>query len=283
MKARRLISRSNLACLPDLVARLLLSEASNPPTPRPPALHPSLACTPSLRHGSFHCNHLPSSFPCCPHLLAAADLFPSLPFLPCFCIYFGNLPRQTKHHRLAVSCILSSTFAQSLLSTRISRICSIYLHVLPSAIMSFNITSSGSPTPRKGAPRFSKPGNLRLDTSQETLGQAGGAVSQNHFPFAMSRPFGVSLTSHMQGVKRPLGSSALGNQSMLPRQSSFEAYKVSKLSLMHPGKANQRCRLDFSLDLSILPATVPKQNAQANTCPSSRRILPMNPIPWTHF
>lgn len=238
------------ARLPHSVAPLLFCAGSFK-SPRPTSSFSSTrASIPSLHDDTIvcHCNSLPSSFPWCPNLLAAADLFPFLSFLPCFCIYFGNIRRQTKHHRLAVSCILSHTFAQSRHTTHISRICSIYLHVPASAIMSFNITSSGSPTPRKGASRFSQPGDLELDTSQEALSQFGGAVSHNHFPYTISRPFGVSLTSQMQGMKLPLGTSTLGNQPMLPQQNAFEGYKVSQL-LIH--RCQSPC-LHFSLSLSIM-------------------------------
>ena len=96
--------------------------------------------------------------------------------------------------------------------------------------MSFNITSDGSPTPRKGPARFSMAGDLRIDTSPEGLGQAVGGMSQNHYPYALYRAFGPSLTSNLQAMKRPLGSSTLGNQPMLPQQNSFDGYKVSQLS-----------------------------------------------------
>jgi hypothetical protein len=95
--------------------------------------------------------------------------------------------------------------------------------------MSFNITSDGSPTPRKGVSRFCRTaGDLHIDTSPELLGQAVGGFSQNHYPFALYRGFGSSLTANMQGAKRPLGVSTLGNQNMVaPQQNAFEGYKVS--------------------------------------------------------
>ncbi|KAF1844655.1 pumilio-family RNA binding repeat domain-containing protein [Cucurbitaria berberidis CBS 394.84] len=95
--------------------------------------------------------------------------------------------------------------------------------------MSFNITSDGSPTPRKGPTRFSMAADLKIDTSPEVLGQAVGGMSQNHYPYTLHRSFGPSLTSNSQGMKRPLGSSTLGNQPMLPQQNSFDGYKKSKM------------------------------------------------------
>ncbi|KAL6153879.1 hypothetical protein ACJQWK_01555 [Exserohilum turcicum] len=67
--------------------------------------------------------------------------------------------------------------------------------------MSFNIASDGSPTPRKGPARFPVPGDLRVDTSPEALGQAG--------------------------LKRPLGPSALGSRSLLEQHELLDGYKVS--------------------------------------------------------
>jgi hypothetical protein len=101
-----------------------------------------------------------------------------------------------------------------------------------SAAMSFNITSDGSPTPRKGSTRFS--GDLRIDTSPEVLGQAVGSMSLNQYPFALRRTFGSSLTTNTQGMKRPIGSSALGSQPVLQQYNSFDGYKVSTLPILMP-------------------------------------------------
>ncbi|KAF1833906.1 ARM repeat-containing protein [Decorospora gaudefroyi] len=95
--------------------------------------------------------------------------------------------------------------------------------------MSFNITSDGSPTPRKGSSRLAMSGDLRIDTSPETLGQAVGSMSLNQYPFALHRAFGSSLTTNTQGMKRPLGSSALGNQPMLQQHNAFDGYKKAKM------------------------------------------------------
>ncbi|KAH5685233.1 hypothetical protein HBI67_033210 [Parastagonospora nodorum] len=97
--------------------------------------------------------------------------------------------------------------------------------------MSFNITSDGSPTPRKGATRLSRAaGDLKIDTSPELLGQAVGGYHQNHYPYAPHRAFGSPLTPNMQGPKRTLGASTLGNQQMImPHQHPFDGYKKPKL------------------------------------------------------
>ncbi|KAF9701130.1 hypothetical protein EKO04_000036 [Ascochyta lentis] len=95
--------------------------------------------------------------------------------------------------------------------------------------MAFNITSDGSPTPRKGPARFSMPsGDLRVDTSPEVLGQINGN-SQNYYPFGHYSSFGSSLTSNLQGLKRPLGSSAMGNAtipSVQQQQQQFGSFKT---------------------------------------------------------
>lgn len=105
--------------------------------------------------------------------------------------------------------------------------------------MSFNITSDGSPTPRKGPNRFSKAGDLRIDTSPEVLGQAVGSMSLHQYPYAFQRAFGSSLTCNTQGMKRPLGSSTLGNQApMLQQHDSFDGYKVS--TIQHLLQAHRR-------------------------------------------
>jgi hypothetical protein len=77
--------------------------------------------------------------------------------------------------------------------------------------------------------RFSRAGgDLKIDTSPEVLGQAVGGYSQNHYPFALCRALGPSLTANMQGAKRPLGASTKGNQQvMMPQHNAFDGYKVS--------------------------------------------------------
>lgn len=99
--------------------------------------------------------------------------------------------------------------------------------------MSFNITSDGSPTPRKGLTRFNMPpGDLRVDTSPEVLGQINGN-SQNYHRFGFYSPFGSSLTSNLQGLKRPLGTSTMGNVAMpsMPQQ-HCGGFKVSHTLLL---------------------------------------------------
>jgi hypothetical protein len=78
--------------------------------------------------------------------------------------------------------------------------------------------------------RFSRAaGDLKIDTSPEVLGQAVGGFSQNHYPFALYRATGPSLTANIQGAKRPLGTCTQGNQqAMIPQQNAFDGYKVSK-------------------------------------------------------
>ena len=93
--------------------------------------------------------------------------------------------------------------------------------------MSFNITSDGSPTPRKGPTRLSMNEDLRIDTSPEILEQAVGSLSHNHLPLAFYHAFGPQLTSNLQGLKRPLGPSALANQPTSLQQTTFDGYKVS--------------------------------------------------------
>lgn len=94
--------------------------------------------------------------------------------------------------------------------------------------MAFNITSDGSPTPRKGLNRFNlPPGDLRIDTSPEVLGQVNGN-SQKYFPFGLHPSFGPSLTSSSQGLKRPLGTSTMGNIAMPAMQQQHKGgLKVS--------------------------------------------------------
>lgn len=93
--------------------------------------------------------------------------------------------------------------------------------------MSFNIASDGSPTPRKGTPRFPVAGDLKIDAPSEALGQGVGCMSQKRHPYTLYRAFGPSLTSGSQGMKRPLRGSTLGNQPVLPQQNALDGYKVS--------------------------------------------------------
>ncbi|KAF2688754.1 ARM repeat-containing protein [Lentithecium fluviatile CBS 122367] len=100
--------------------------------------------------------------------------------------------------------------------------------------MSFNITADGSPTPRKAVGRFAVPDDLRLDTSPEGLGMAVGA-RHHHQHYPLYRGFNSSLTSNLQGMKRPLGTSTQHNQ-MMPQQTlnDFKKLKVESGSHDEP-------------------------------------------------
>jgi hypothetical protein len=72
------------------------------------------------------------------------------------------------------------------------------------------------------------------------LGQAVGGFNQNHYPYALYRALGPSLTTKKQGAKRPLGVSTQGNQkAMMPQQKAFDGYKVSAAS---PKFSSKSCR-----------------------------------------
>lgn len=79
--------------------------------------------------------------------------------------------------------------------------------------MSLNINDNGSPTPRKTQGRFTMADQLAVDTSPEVLGAVGSGYPT--YPPAYYWPTS-SLTSHAQGVKRPLNVSTRGN--LLPTQ-----------------------------------------------------------------
>jgi hypothetical protein len=152
------------------------------------------------------------------------------------CIYFGHIRRQTNIIELLCLAYYLRICTVTYEYTHLSDL----FHLLtrstpPSTTMSFNITSDGSPTPRKGTMRFSRAGaDLKIDTSPEVLGQAVGSYGQNHYPFALYRALGPSLTANMQSGKRPLGASAQGNQqAMMPQQNAFDGYKVSEAPVTH--------------------------------------------------
>jgi hypothetical protein len=151
--------------------------------------------------------------------------------------------------------------------------------------MSFNITSDGSPTPRKGVSRFCRTaGDLKIDTSPELLGQAVGGFSQNHHhPFALYRAFGSSLTANMQGAKRPLGVSTLGNQHMMmQQQNAFDGYKVSHhRTRAPPGLANSTLVI-AATSLPMLPSN-PVEYGTITDCYRSPIWMAMTIRPlWTH-
>lgn len=93
--------------------------------------------------------------------------------------------------------------------------------------MSFNIASDGSPTPRKGLARFPISGDLRADTSPDALCQAVGSMGLDNLQDGFQRAFGSTLTFNIQGFKRPLELSTLGNRPLLQQQDSLDGYKVS--------------------------------------------------------
>jgi hypothetical protein len=131
--------------------------------------------------------------------------------------------------------------------------------------MSFNTTSDGSPTPRKGATRLSRAaGDLKIDTSPELLDQAVGRYNQNHYPYAFHRAFGSPLTANMQGPKRPLGASTLGKEHVLiPRQHPFDGYKVSDDPLRASLNLSSFSPTATTTSLSIPPSLQFKSNAHS--------------------
>jgi hypothetical protein len=127
------------------------------------------------------------------------------------CILSSHLPRHVELH----------ASVESLESTCTS----------PPATMAFNITSDGSPTPRKGASRLNMAaGDLKIDTSPEVLDQVNGQ-SQNRLPIRL-HSLGSSLTLSQQSQKRPLGMSTMGNISMpsarQQQQQSLGTFKVCR-------------------------------------------------------
>jgi hypothetical protein len=101
--------------------------------------------------------------------------------------------------------------------------------------------------------RFSRAGaDLKIDTSPEVLGQAVGSYGQNHYPFALYRALGPSLTANMQEAKRPLGASAQGNQQvMMLQQNTFDGYKVSGCPVSHCNTSHTLFRTYFAMDSLI--------------------------------
>ncbi|KAL5121508.1 hypothetical protein ACEQ8H_000580 [Pleosporales sp. CAS-2024a] len=134
--------------------------------------------------------------------------------------------------------------------------------------MSFNITSDGSPTPRKGATRFSKvAGDLKIDTSPESLGQAVGGYNPKNYPYTFYRAFGSPLTANMQGPKRPFGASALNSQqATMPQQHLLDGFQ----------KPNMMARDDASVMESLLQRINGRSSPpdQHNSSSSSVPITP---------
>jgi hypothetical protein len=85
--------------------------------------------------------------------------------------------------------------------------------------MSNNISSDGSPTPRKNNNRFNVHEDLRLDTSAETLSTVVGAETFRAI-YGDSPPRMQSyhpLASYTQGVKRP---GSISQEGLLPLTTS---------------------------------------------------------------
>jgi hypothetical protein len=139
--------------------------------------------------------------------------------------------------------------------------------------MAFNITSDGSPTPRKGPTRFNMPpGDLRVDTSPEVLAQINGN-SQNYYPIGLHPSFGSSLTSSLQGLKRPLGDSTMGNvamPSMQQQQQHFGGFKVSDTPFPLPSSS------------SLFPSLYLALEQQTDSRTRSKAIILRALQSWTH-
>lgn len=102
--------------------------------------------------------------------------------------------------------------------------------------MAFNITSDGSPTPRKGASRLNMAaGDLKIDTSPEVLGQVN-RQSQSRIPNLLHSFPGSSLTLSQQSQKRPLGMSTMGNISM---PSAQQQQSLGTLKVCRPFRSNR--------------------------------------------
>jgi hypothetical protein len=213
-----------------------------------------------------------------------------------FYIYLGHIRRQSSLDG-HLSCILSAHLPHS---TRFASNCppepqrsrhtACRLRELPRSItstpytqsraatMSFNIASDGSPTPRKGSARFSIPGDLKVDTSSEALGQAVGGMSLDYYPCAFQRVFGSALTSNTQGFKRPLGPSTLGNRPLLQQRDSLNEYKVSiprpchfMLCVCLPYRRSNVCRSPVRKLMGIEPWLSQRCSASIDTPLSKTR------------
>ncbi|OAG01800.1 ARM repeat-containing protein [Paraphaeosphaeria sporulosa] len=133
--------------------------------------------------------------------------------------------------------------------------------------MSFNLTSDGSPTPRKAVSRFPVPNDLRLDTSPEVLGFGPVGTRTRQHPSQYVWPGGAMLTSNMQGAKRPLGSSTLSNQ-MMPPQPNIDAYKI---------KIEQGNHGDSSVVDSLLQRLNEQRSSPNDLYGSSNGSFPLTP------
>lgn len=131
--------------------------------------------------------------------------------------------------------------------------------------MSFNLTSDGSPTPRKAVSRFPVPNDLRLDTSPEVLGFGPVGTRTHQHPSQYVWPGSALLTSAMQGAKRPLVSTVIGNQ--MKSQPDIDAYKVSPFSYLNAFSTSCR-NLLYDLDADIMRRSRSSE-AIMKTVPSS--------------
>ncbi|KAJ4992802.1 hypothetical protein SVAN01_01848 [Stagonosporopsis vannaccii] len=147
--------------------------------------------------------------------------------------------------------------------------------------MAFNITSDGSPTPRKGLTRFNlPPGDLRIDTSPEVLGQVNGN-SQNYFPFALNPSFGSALTSSLQGLKRPLGASTTMGNAAKPtlQQQHIDSFKCSSSSAVTKADCCQNKDNHYQ-DRAVMDSLL--QHLNERTSPDDPyKSSPSNSIPIT--
>ncbi|KAF1966404.1 ARM repeat-containing protein [Bimuria novae-zelandiae CBS 107.79] len=92
----------------------------------------------------------------------------------------------------------------------------------------FNLTSDGSPTPRKTAPRFPVHSDLRLDTSPEVLGFGPVGTRNRQLP-SHYWPGSSSLTSNVQGVKRPALVPTTTGGNRMPQSNRDDAALVDSL------------------------------------------------------
>ena len=152
--------------------------------------------------------------------------------------------------------------------------------------MAFNITSDGSPTPRKGASRPNMAaGDLKIDTSPEVLCKANGE-SQSHLPI-QRQSFGSLLTLSQQSQKQPLGMSTMGNISMpsAQQQQSLGTFKVCRpfrISYDMNKLTGMQGKGDLYPDKSVMESL--RQRLNERTSPedpykaSPSGSLPMTPV-----
>ncbi|KAF2742165.1 ARM repeat-containing protein [Sporormia fimetaria CBS 119925] len=130
--------------------------------------------------------------------------------------------------------------------------------------MSLNITSDGSPTPRKTVGRFNMADDLANKTPPEVL----GAVGSRQPPQVPQQLWPSSLTFHAQGVKRPLTLSSRntpvsvqGTTPMSTDPTSIDGYKKLKID----NGAHQAGSVMDTLLQHIEQATSPHNTGSSNT------------------